>query len=73
MWRAGWRVWEAEAEVGHEVQAAAGPAALRLAHHHHPQGWQLSNEVQAFSQLHSQVSNSVIVHDGGGEQAAVMC
>lgn len=42
---------QAQAKVGHEVQAAAGPAALCLAHHHHAQGWQLCNEVQALRKL----------------------
>ena len=49
---AGWVAGvQAQAEVGHEVQAAAGPAALCLPHHHHAQGWQLHYEVQALRKL----------------------
>ncbi len=44
---------EAQAKVCHKVQAAAGPAAMRLAHHHHAQCWQLRYEVQALHQLHN--------------------
>ena len=42
---------EAEAKVGHEVQAAAVPAAVRLAHHHHTQRWQLGDVVQTLHEL----------------------